>query len=108
VGFTVGMLAILLPVSAVLAGAVGVVAQLVTPVEAAISAGLVVLAFVLLAKDKPGSLGELVGTVLVGGPAAVAAWLAPVPVLGTVAVFLGCTIVIWFPIVLLAIVAWLL
>ena len=109
VGFTVGMLSILMPVSAILAGAVGVVAQLVTPVEATVSAGFVVLVFVLLAGFLSfGSLGELLGTVLVRGPAAVAAWLAPVPVLGGVALFLGCTIVIWFPIVVLAIVAWML
>lgn len=108
VAFNFGMFFILMPISAMVAGAIGIITQLVTPLEAAFSAGLVVLVFLPIWFDlRRDGLGERVGTALVGGIAAVAAWLAPVPVLGTVALFLACTFILWGPIVVLAVVAWL-
>jgi hypothetical protein len=81
---------------------------LVTLLEAVISTGIVVLLFVRLMSDRRWLLGERVVAVIVDGSAVIVAWLAPVPVLGTVTYVLACTIVIWYPIVVLAIVAWLL
>jgi hypothetical protein len=106
VGFHFGVLTIVMPPMALLAGAIGISVQLVTPVEAVISAGLVGLWFVLLWNDHP--LGDLVAKVIVDGTGVVVGWLAPVPVFGTVALALGMTIVLWLPILVLAIVAWLL
>ncbi len=105
-GFNFGFFAILMPAMAMFAGAVCLVVQLATPHEAVISATLIGLVFVLLVNDHP--LGGLVVRVLVDGTAVVVAWLAPVPVVGTVAQVVGNTIVLWFPIVMLAVVAWLL
>ncbi len=109
IGFCFGVLAFLAPVSALLAGAVGVFVGSVTPLEAVISTGIVVLAFVLLVlNDRRWRPGERVVTAIVDRSAAVVARLEPVPVVGIVAYILASSIVLWYPIVLLAIVAWLL
>ena len=109
IGFCFGALAILEPVSAMIAGAVGVIAGLVTLPEAVISTAIVVLAFVLLAfYDQRWPLVGRVVAAIVDGSAVVVARLAPIPVFGTVAYVLACSIVIWYPVVVLAIVAWLL
>jgi hypothetical protein len=106
VGFNFGMLMIIMPAMALFAGAVGVSVQLVTPLEAVISAALVGLWFVLLINEHP--LSKPVYQVIVEGTGVIVAWLAPAPVLGPVALAFGMTIVLWLPILLLAIVAWLL
>ena len=106
VGDAFGMFTIVMPPMALFAGAIGVSLQLVTPLEAVISAGLIGLWFVLLWNDHP--LAGPVYKVIVGGTGVVVGWLAPIPVFGLVAVAFGMTIVLWLPILLLAIVAWLL
>jgi hypothetical protein len=108
IGFNFGFFAILMPVSAMFAGAVGVTARLVTPLEAVISAGLVVLVFVLLGDDQRWPVVRVVARALVDGTAIVVGRLAPIPVVGTVAYLLGSTIVVWCPTLVLVIVAWLL
>lgn len=106
IGFCFGALSILGPASAILAGVLGVIAGLVTPLEAAIATGIVVLLSFLLMFDRRWPLVERVAAAIVDGSAVVVARLAPIPVLGRVAYVLACTIVVWYPIVLLAIVAW--
>jgi hypothetical protein len=108
IAFAFGFLAFpVIPVSSVAAVLLGIATGWVAPLEAAIATGLLLLVSVLLFVG--GSYGDrflaLLFRVVVGGTTDVAAWLAPVPVLGRLAWLVGMTLVLWFPVAVLAVVA---
>jgi hypothetical protein len=113
VGFGLGMLFILMPVSAVLTAIFGAATRLVTPPEAIVSLALTELLVVLVLHGDQGSrkhnwvsrIGKWVANVLFGGVIAVVRTLAPVPVVGSLAYVLGCTLPLWLPVAILAVVA---
>jgi hypothetical protein len=112
--FTFGFFAFaVMPVSAVAAAVLGMAIGWATPLEAAVAIGLTLL-FVglLVVGDNRNSfagllhkVGGLLYKVVVGSTSEVVAWLAPVPVVGMLAPGIGMSLVLWFPIVLLAAVA---
>lgn len=103
VGFLFGMFLQVMPASAMLIGIVGAMTGIVTPVEAVVSVALTGLLVALAIRGNrvvDGALGAVVE-----GMARFVVAVAPVPVVGKVAEFLGKTMVLWIPVVLLAFVA---
>jgi hypothetical protein len=112
VGFAFGMFFLAMPVSAAITAGVGVVLGIVSLLEATVAfvLTLVVVKSVIdtdrtIRRDRGSRLGGFLAALLVQGTAEVVAWLAPVPLLGRVATLIGMTLVLWFPIAVLAIVA---
>jgi hypothetical protein len=100
VAFNIGFFAIMLPIVAVGAGALGVVAGLATALEALITVALMVLLWVSM--NDNWRIGTLLHRAIVTGTAEVVVRLGPVPVAGAIAQFLGYTVVLWLPVVTLA------
>jgi hypothetical protein len=107
VGFTFGFFAFpVMPVSAVTAAVLAMATGWATPLEAAVATALTLLFVVLLVLgDYRNRFRALLGKVVVRSTSEVVAWLAPVPVVGPLALGIGMTLVLWFPIVVLAAVA---
>ncbi len=104
VAFTFGFFAFMPPVVAVAAGAVGIGTGLVTPRAALITVALMALLLATMLNDS-WRISQLPYRAIVYGTAEVVVLLARVPGAGPVAEFLGITLVLWLPIVTLAVVA---
>jgi hypothetical protein len=106
VGFGLGFFATVLPKVAVVVGVVAVVSGLATPIEALIMLALVLLLLATMFTDKSHH-GTFAHRAIVYAIAEAMVWLALVPRLGSLAEPLGTFVVLWLPIVVLAVVAWL-
>jgi hypothetical protein len=106
VGFGLGFFVLALPVVAAVVGVVGVVTGLATPLEALIMLALVLLLLATMFTDKSHH-GTFAYRGIVYAIAEAMVWLALVPRLGSLAEPLGAFVVFWLPIVVLAVVAWL-
>jgi hypothetical protein len=103
VAFTFGFFAFMPPVVAVVAGAVGIATGLVTPRAALITVALMSVLLVTMLNDS-WRISQLAYRAIVYGTAEVVVQLARVPAARPVAEFLGITVVLWLPIVTLAVV----
>ena len=107
-GFTYGFFFVVMPVSAIVIASLGVVAGIVTPLEALLAVGATSLWVALEVYDSRGAqVGRMVGALfdpVVKGMIRFFVALAPYPVVGRIAEFAGMTMVLWLPGVILAVV----
>lgn len=104
VAFTFGFFAFMPPVVAVVAGAVGIGTGLVTPRAALITVALMALLLVTMLNDS-WRISQLPYRTIVYGTAEIVVQIARVPAAEPIAEFLGITLVLWLPIVTLALVS---
>jgi hypothetical protein len=106
-GFVFGMFFQVMPVSAIVVGIIAAATGLVTLVEALVALAVMVLLVVaILSESNPAArvITRVVFGALVGGMWRFVVAVAPVPVVGRAAEFVGMTMVLWIPAVILAVV----
>jgi hypothetical protein len=102
-----GMFFQVMPVSAIVVGIIAAATGLVTLVEALVALAVMVLLVVaILSESNPAArvITRVVFGALVGGMWRFVVAVAPVPVVGRAAEFVGMTMVLWIPAVILAVV----
>ena len=104
VAFMFGFWYFVLPAVAIVAGAVGIGTGLVKARVAFITVALMFLLVAAMLNER-WRISKIVYRAIMSGTTEVVVWLARVPVVGAVAEPLGNTVVLWLPVVVLAVVA---
>ena len=104
VAFMFGLFFFMLPIAAAVAGAVGIGIGLVKTRAALITVALMFL-LVAVVLNEGWRISRIVFRAIIYGTTELVVWLARVPVAGAIAEPLGNSVVLWLPVVILAVVA---